>query len=92
MSDTKKIAVLVRDRQGEALRMSLGLTLADDAITVINIGAPIEANDDNNLNVESLQMMDCELFSVNEVDADFQPISMQLLPEKLLEFNHVIPY
>lgn len=92
MSDAKKIAVLVSDRQGEALRMSLGLTLADDAITVINIGAPIEANDDNNLNVESLQMMDCELFSVNEVDADFQPISMQLLPEKLLEFNHVIPY
>lgn len=92
MGDTKKIAVLVRDRQGEALRMSLGLTLADDAITVINIGAPIEANDDNNLSIESLEMMECELFSVNEVDADFQQISMQQLPEKLLEFSHVIPY
>ncbi|MHB1390823.1 MAG: hypothetical protein ACYCXF_06250 [Thermoleophilia bacterium] len=92
MSDAKKIAVLVRDRQGEALRMSLGLTLADDAITVINIGAPIEANDDNNLSIESLEMMECELFSVNEVDADFKQIAMQQLPEKLLEFSHVIPY
>ncbi|MHB0866250.1 MAG: hypothetical protein ACYC6B_01690 [Thermoleophilia bacterium] len=92
MGDSKKIAVLVRDRQGEALRMSLGLTLADDAVTVINIGAPIEANDDNNLSIESLEMMECELFSVNEVDANFQQISMQQLPEKLLEFSHVIPY
>ena len=28
----KKIAVLVRDRQGEALRMSLGLILVDDLV------------------------------------------------------------
>ena len=90
--DAKKIAVLVRDRQGEALRMALGLTLADDAITVFNIGAPIEVNDANELSVESLEMMECELFSVNEVDANFQSITMQLLPEKLLEFTHVIPY
>ncbi len=29
---TRKIAVLVRDRQGEALRMGLGLTLMDDVV------------------------------------------------------------
>jgi hypothetical protein len=93
MSDAKKIAVLVQDRQGEALRMALGLTLADDEITVINIGLqPIEANDDNNLNIESLQMMDCPLFSVHEADAEFENISMQQIPEKLLDYDHVIPY
>jgi hypothetical protein len=92
MSDAKKIAVLVRDRQGEALRMALGLTLADDEITVFNMGDPIEANDDNNLNVESLKMMDCLLFSVNEADSEFEGITMQLIPEKLLDYDHVVPY
>lgn len=93
MSDAKKIAVLVRDRQGEALRMALGATLADDEISVFNIGmAPIEANDQNNLNVESLQMMDCPLFSVHEADSEFQNITMQMVPEKLLEYDIVVPY
>lgn len=93
MADTKKIAVLVQDRQDEALRMALGLTLADDEITVFNIGMkPIESNDANQLNIESLQMMDCPLFSVQEADSDFETIAMQLIPEKLLDYDHVIPY
>lgn len=92
MSDAKKIAVLLRDRPGEALRMALGLTLADDAITVFNIGAPIERNDDNNLNIESLEMMECTLYSINAVDEGFEQITMQALPEKLLEYDHVVPY
>jgi hypothetical protein len=93
MADTKKIAVLVQDRQGEALRMALGLTLADDEITVYNLGMqPIEANEANQLNIESLQMMDCPLFSVHEADSDFETIAMQLIPEKLLDYDHVIPY
>lgn len=90
--DKKKVAVMVRDRQGEALRMSLGLVLADDEVTVINVGAPIERNDDNNLNIESLDMMDCILYSVNEVDEGFQTITMQDIPAKLVEYDHVIPY
>ena len=93
MSDAKKIAVLVRDRQGEALRMALGATLADDEITVFNIGMqPIEANDDNNLNVESLQMMDVPIFSLHAADSEFQQIMMQQVPEKLLDYDHVVPY
>jgi len=90
--DKKKIAVMVRDRQGEALRMSLGLVLADDEVTVINVGSPIERNDDNNLSIESLEMMDCILFSVNEVDEGFQSITMQDIPAKLLDYDHVVPY
>ena len=93
MSDTKKkLAVIVRDRQGEALRMSLGLVLADDEFTVFNLGAPIERNDDNNLNIESLEMMDCKLFSINQADEGFEQINMQQVPLKLLEYDHVIAY
>lgn len=90
--EAKKIAVIVQDRQSEALRMALGLTLADDQITVINVGAPIESSDENDMNVESLDMMECGRLSVNEADEAFEQISMQQVPEKLLEFDHVVPY
>ena len=92
MADKKKLAVIVRDRQGEALRMALGLVLADDEVTVFNLEAPIERNDDNNLNIESLGMMDCILYSVNQADEGFEQINMQDIPLKLLEYDHVIPY
>ena len=92
MADQKQLAVIVRDRQGEALRMALGMVLADDAVTVFNLEKPIERNDDNNLNIESLEMMDCKLYSVNEADEGFEQINMQEIPLKLLEYDHVIPY
>jgi hypothetical protein len=94
MADTpKNIAVLVRERQGEALRMSLGLLLADDKVTVFNLGhQPIEKNDDNTMNVESLEMMEAKLFSVHAADEGFETIQMQLVPEKLTGYDVVIPY
>ena len=92
MADQKQLAVIIRDRQGEALRMALGLVLADDAVTVFNLEKPIDRNDDNNLNIESLEMMDCKLYSVNEADEGFEQINMQEIPLKLLEYDHVIPY
>ena len=90
--DKKKIAVIVRDREGEALRMSLGLVLADDEVSVFNLGSVIERNDGNNLNIESLEMMDCILYSVNEKDENFQTIAMQDVPAKLLDYDHVVAY
>ncbi|MHB1325157.1 MAG: hypothetical protein ACYC0L_02955 [Thermoleophilia bacterium] len=90
--DKKKIAVIVRDREREALRMSLGLVLADDEVSVFNLGSVIERNDDNNLNIESLEMMDCILYSVNEKDENFQTIAMQDVPAKLLDYDHVVAY
>ncbi len=39
----KRIAVLVRDRRGEALRMALGLTLMDDAVDVYLLDGRFEA-------------------------------------------------
>ncbi len=37
----RKIAVLIRDRQEEALRMALGLTLADDRVDVYVLDRPM---------------------------------------------------
>lgn len=92
MADTKKIAVIIRDRQDEALRMSVGLTLEGDEITVINLGDPIDHHGDNDLNVETLGDLDCGRISVNEADEGFEHMTMQNIPQKLLEFDHVVPY
>ncbi|MFA6000852.1 MAG: hypothetical protein WC828_01905 [Thermoleophilia bacterium] len=92
MSDSKKIAVIVSDRQDEGLRMALGLTLEGDEISVFNLGSPIEMNDGNEMNVEALGEFDCLLYSVNEKDAAFTQINMQDMPAKLLEFNDVLSY
>ncbi len=92
MADAKKIAVIIRDRQDEALRMAVGLTLEGDEVTVINIGDPIEHHGDNDLNVETLGDLECGRISVNEADEGFEHMTMQNLPQKLLEFDHVVPY
>lgn len=92
MSDSKKIAVIVSDRQDEGLRMALGLTLEGDEISVFNLGSPIEMNDGNEMNVEALGEFDCLLYSVNEKDAAFTQINMHNMPAKLLEFNDVLSY
>lgn len=90
--ESKSVAVILQDRPEEGLRMSVGLTLADDKITVINLGAPIEANEGNDMNVETLDMMECGRLSVNQADEAFEQITMQEVPEKLLEFDLVLPY
>jgi hypothetical protein len=92
MSDTKTLAVVVSDRQDEALRMSLGLVLEGDEVSVINVGDAIAANDGNETNIMALSEFDVNLLSVNEADSDFETITMQDIPAKLAEYTHVLPY
>lgn len=92
MSDAKKIAVIMQDRQDEALRMALGLTLEGDEISVINVGGTVAQNDDNEMNISALGEFDAKLMSVNEADGDFQTIAMQEIPAKLTEYDHILPY
>ena len=88
----KKIAVLVRDRQGEALRMSVGITLMDDAIDVYVLDRKVESNDDNDLNLETIKDMDMKLFTNSKDNAGMDYLSTEELARKLLEYDHIIPY
>ncbi len=90
--DPKKIAVIIRDRQDEALRMAVGLTLEGDEVSVFNLGEPIDHHGDNDLNVETLGDLDCGRYSVNAADEGFEQMTMQNVPQKLLEYDHVAPY
>jgi len=92
MGDTKKIAVIVRDRQGEALRVAGGLTLADDIVDVFildnkldksnaEIATPLE------LNIE----LDLKMYS-NNPENGYTTITLEEMAKKLLEYDIIVPY
>jgi hypothetical protein len=92
MGDTKKIAVIVRDRQAEALRVAGGLTLADDTIEVFVLDSKL---DKNNAEVatplELVTELDLKIYS-NNPDNGYTTIDLEEMGKKLLEYDVVVPY
>ena len=92
MGDTKKIAVIVRDRQGEALRVSGGLTLADDTIDVFVLDRKLDRNSAEIAQpLELVNDLDLKIYS-NNPDNGFTTISLEDMAKKLLEYDFVVPY
>jgi len=87
----KKVAVLVRDRQDEALRMAVGLTLADDEINVFIMDKKLESNESNDLNVETLGDMDAKIYS-NNPENKFEQKSTEEIAKALTAYDVIIPY
>ncbi len=88
----KKIAVLVRERQKEALRMAVGITLMDDRIDVFVLDRKVEDTEENALNIETMDMMDIGTFTNIPDNSDMELLSNEALAEKVLEYDHIIPY
>ena len=92
MSDTKKIAVIVRDRQGEALRVAGGLTLADDTIEVFILDRKLDKNDPEvALPLELVTDIELKVYS-NNAENGSTTISLEEMAKKLLEYDFAIPY
>jgi hypothetical protein len=91
-SMAKKIAVVVRERQEEALRMGVGLTLDDDSVDVFVLDRDVADSEGNNLNFETMEMMDVKVYTNVEGSEKFEHISTEDLAGKLLEYDHIIPY
>jgi hypothetical protein len=88
----KKIAILVRDRQGEALRMGVGMILADDEVSVFILDREVEKNDDNDLNVETMGDMDVKIFTNFKGNENMEYISTEDLAKKLPEYDNILAY
>lgn len=89
---TKKIAVLVTGRQGEALRMSLGLTLMDDAVHVYLVDKRFDLSEADSTNIEMMKELDVEFFTNNQENEDAEHVSTEEMARKLTYYDHVIPY
>lgn len=87
----KKVAVIVTDRQQEALRMAVGLTLGDSKVSVFIMDHTVEPGEKNDLNIETLRDMDAEIFS-NMPGSGLTVLSTDEVAGKLVEYDAVIPY
>ncbi|MEK6814158.1 MAG: hypothetical protein AABY65_05460 [Nitrospirota bacterium] len=88
----KKIAVLVTDRQGEALRMSVGLILLDDTVDVYVMDRKMEETEKNLLNFETMKDMGMNVYTNSKENPDMEYLSTDEIAEKLPEYDHVLPY
>ena len=88
----KKIAVVVTGRQDEALRMSIGLTLADDEVDVFFLDTKVNRNADNTLNIETGKELGVNFYSTCEQDDDLQSVTSRDIAGALLSYDHVLPY
>jgi hypothetical protein len=93
MSDTKKIAVIVRDRQSEALRVAGGLTLADDTVEVFILDRKKLDKNDPEISkpLELVSDLELKMFS-NNPENGYETISLENMAKKLLEYDFVVPY
>ncbi|GAB4423012.1 MAG: hypothetical protein OHK0032_18280 [Thermodesulfovibrionales bacterium] len=88
----KKIAVLVRDRQGEAMRMAVGITLMDDIIDVYVLDRKVEETEDNLLNLETMKEMDMHVYTNHKGNEGIEYLSTEEIAQRLLEYDHILPY
>ncbi len=88
----KKIAVVVRDRQSEALRMAVGIILLDDTIAVFVLDRPVEASEQNQLYLETIADLELETYTNCEENRTMRFLSTPELAKKLLEYDHIVFY
>lgn len=89
---SKRIAVVVRDRQAEALRMAVGLILLDDLIHVYVLDRKVDETEQNSLNIETMQDLDMELYTNIRDNKDMQYLDNRQIAENLLGYDHVLMY
>ncbi len=89
----KRIAVLVREkeRQGEAMRMSLGLILLDD-ITDVYVLEKMEYNKSNMHYIDTFKEMDMKVYTNCRDNKDMEYLASEEIAGKLLDYDNILPY
>lgn len=88
----KKIAVLIRDRQDEALRMALGITLCDDIIDIYILDRKLEQSEKNNSNVRVVRQLEMNLYTNCKENEDVEYVSTEEIAQRLTGYDLVLPY
>ena len=89
---TKKIAVLVRERQAEALRMALGLILMDDIIDIYILDKKVEDTDENKTGIETMKDLDMNVYTNSRENEELQYLATGEIAKRLLEYDMIVPY
>ena len=89
---SKKIAILARERQSEAFRISAGLIMMDDAIDVIVLDRKISADEATQRNYALCREMGLGLFTNSKENAELEYLSTEALADKLTGYDIIDPY
>jgi hypothetical protein len=84
------IAVIVRNRQAEALRMSIGLTVLNNHVDIYFMDK-MKRDESTESQLEAIKDLKLRMFSIVE-NSGFEYITPEKLAEKLLDYDRVIPY
>ncbi|MEW6600474.1 MAG: hypothetical protein AB1499_05840 [Nitrospirota bacterium] len=87
----KRIAILVRDRKSEALRMAVGATLSNDDVSVFIMDDKLEIDDDTEVNLQMLSDLKAKIYS-NNPGNPFEQKSTEEIALLLSGYDVVIPY
>ncbi|HKK14415.1 MAG TPA: hypothetical protein VKA14_07105 [Gammaproteobacteria bacterium] len=87
----KKVAVLVRHNQSEALRVAGGLTLADHEVAVFVVDKALAGSPEVEEQLEVLEFAEIEpVTAVPEDDSGAERIGSRTLAQRLPDFDAVL--
>lgn len=87
----KKVAILVRDRKGEALRMAVGATLADDEVNVFIMDDKLVPDENMQLNLDTMSDLDVKIYS-NNPENPYEQMTTEQIAKALPNYDVIIPY
>lgn len=87
----KKIAIIIRDRKDEALRMAVGSTLSNDSVSVFIMDEKLETDYDTSVNLQMLSDLKVKIFS-NNPENPFEQKNTEEIAAMLTEYDVIIPY
>lgn len=92
MKKKRKIAVIVRNRQEEALRMALGIAILDDSVDIYILDNKLKETEKNLMNLEMIKAMGLKIFTNLKENAGINYLASEEIADKLLEYDHIITY
>jgi hypothetical protein len=91
METARNIAVVVRNRPHEALRMALGLILVDDRVDVFLFAEPAQSPQDAQ-NLELMKEMGITIYSNDKQSTHTEYLPAEEIARRLLQYDHILPY
>lgn len=87
----KRLAVIIRDRQSEAFRMSIGLTILEDRVDIF-LTKPLLNDTETAMQLEGATEVGIPILSTVPEESRFPSISMEEMAQSLLKADHIIVY
>ena len=88
----KKIAVIVRERQAEALRMGIGLTILNDEVNIFVLDRRLADTEEVRFNLDMIRELHLKLYTKSDGNGQGEVIPVEEIAERLLQYDHVLPY